>query len=311
MDYELDIKENALDSFNEALEKFEQGENGNAKSYKFAILHASHFLELILKIYIISVDENLVFSKCYKHVAKKAKDEKISILEAFEKIKEDNFDLKSLMASDSSPHTITLDQALEFAKCEKCKITGVNFVDTEFCSDIEWIKGLRNNIEHFQFKLEPKEVRLCIGRLVRGVVEFLEIFSLMDLESEIGKDRFHIFEMLADEYTQLLREANREVEEQESEIFRGIRPKHYAFIEWNVYSCPECNNDTMIPNRESSTGYRCTFCKNEESGEIEVSCDCCGAPSPSDEMDTWPMDDGSIEYRCYFCSGQYQADKGN
>lgn len=311
MDYELDIKENALDSFNEALEKFEQGESGNAKSYKFAILHASHFLELILKIYIISVDENLVFSKCYRYVAKKAKEEKTSILEAFEKITEENFDLKSLIVSDSSPHTITLDQALEFAKCEKCKITGVNFVDTEFCSDIEWIKGLRNNIEHFQFKLEPKEVRLCLGRLVRGVIEFLDIFSLMDLESEIGKDRFHIFEMLADEYTQLLREATREVKEQESETFRGIRPKHYAFVEWNVYVCPECNNNTMIPNRESCTGYKCTFCKNEESGEIEVPCDCCGAPSPSDEMDTWSMDDGSIEYRCYFCSGQYQADKGD
>lgn len=309
MDYELEIKENALDSFNEALEKFEQGENGNTKSYKFAILHVSHFLELILKIYIISMDENLVFSKCYRHVSKKAKDEKTSILEAFEKIKEEDFDLKSLIVSDSSPHTITLDQALEFAKCEKCKITGVNFVDTEFCSDIEWVKGLRNNIEHFQFKLEPKEVRLCIGRLVRGVIELLEIFSLMDLESEIGKDRFHTFEMLADEYTQLLREATREVEEQETETFRSIRPKHYAFVEWNVYSCPECNNDTMIPNRESSTGYRCTFCKNEENGEIEVPCDCCGALSPSDEMDTWPMDDGSIEYRCYFCSGQHQADK--
>ena len=138
------------------------------------------------------MDENLVFSKCYRYVAKKAKEEKTSILEAFEKITEENFDLKSLIVSDSSPHTITLDQALDFAKCEKCKITGVNFVDTEFCSDIEWIKGLRNNIEHFQFKLEPKEVRLCLGRLVRGVIEFLDIFSLMDLESEIGKDRFHI-----------------------------------------------------------------------------------------------------------------------
>lgn len=311
MEYELDIKANALDSFNEALEKFEQGESGNAKSYKFAILHTSHFLELILKIYIISVNEYLVFSKCYRHIAKRAKDDKVNILEAFNRITQEKFDLSSFIDTESSPHTITLDQALEFAKCERCKVTGVNFVDTEFCNDIEWVKGLRNNIEHFQFKLEPKEVRLCIGRLVRGIVEFLDIFDLLNLEREIGKDRFHIFEMLANEYTQLLREATREVKEQESETFKGVRPKHYALMEWNVYACPECNHNTMIPNRESSTGYACTFCKNEESGEIEVPCDCCGAPAPSDEMDTWEMDDGSIEYRCYFCSGQHQADKGD
>ncbi|KMB40207.1 hypothetical protein SL56_03874, partial [Klebsiella pneumoniae] len=31
--------------------------------YKFAILHISHFLELVLKLYISSVNENLLFSK--------------------------------------------------------------------------------------------------------------------------------------------------------------------------------------------------------------------------------------------------------
>lgn len=33
MEYHLDIKENALDSFNEALAKFEQGENGELRHY--------------------------------------------------------------------------------------------------------------------------------------------------------------------------------------------------------------------------------------------------------------------------------------
>ncbi|WCD82905.1 hypothetical protein [Pseudomonas sp. TUM22785] len=309
MNYELDIKANALDSFNEALEKFEQGEKGDNKAYKFAILHTSHFLELILKIYIISVDENLVFSKCYRHITKISKDKNISILESFEKLKQESFDLRTLINNDNSPHTITLDQALEFAKCEKCKTTEISFIDTDFCIDIEWIKGLRNNIEHFQFKLEPKEVRLCIGRLVRGAIEFLEIFDIMDLESEIGKDRLHIFKVLADEYTQLLREAKREVVEQKTDTFRGVRPKHYAFIEWNVYTCPDCSNHTMTPNQDSSTGYRCTYCKNEDSDEIEVQCDSCGAFLPRNEMDTWHMDDETIELRCCFCSGQYQAEK--
>jgi hypothetical protein len=309
MEYQLGIKENALDSFNEALVKFEQGERGDLRHYKFAILHLSHFLELVLKLYIVSVDTNLIFSKCFQIIEKKAKKNSINLLQAFEEYQKEGLNFEQTLKAISHPHTITLDQALEFAKCEKCRITGVNFVDVDFCDDIEWLKGLRNNIEHYQFKLPPKEVRLCIGRLVRSVTEFIEIFSLFDLKSEIAKDRYHIFEVLADEYTHLLKEAKREVSEKEEGVYRGVRHKHYVLIDWNVYQCPECSNNTMILSEESSTGYKCTFCSNEESDEIEVPCDCCGAMDTIEEMATWEMDDGTVENRCYFCSGQYHADK--
>jgi hypothetical protein len=36
----------------------------------------------------------------------------------------------------------------------------------------------------------------------------------------------------------------------------------------------------MIPDEESGTGYKCTFCGNIESEDIEVNCDCCGSPWP-------------------------------
>jgi hypothetical protein len=65
----------------------------------------------------------------------------------------------------------------------------------------------------------------------------------------------------------------------------------------------------LIPNDDSDTGYKCTFCGNEESDEIETCCDCCGALETTGEMATWHMDDGTIENRCYYCSGQYHADK--
>lgn len=309
MEYELGIKENALDSFLEALDKFEQGEAGDLRSYKFAILNFSHFLELTLKLYICSIDENLVYSKCFRHVESRAKKEGISLLDAYQILVREGFDFSSLLKAIPFPHTITLDQALEFAKCEKCSVTGVHFVDVDFSDDVEWIKGLRNNIEHYHFKLTPKEVRLCIGRLVRGVIEFLDAFSLFNLEHEVGAAKYHVFKVLADEYAQLLKEAERDVKESEAETFKGVRPKHYVFIDWNVYECPQCLNNTMIPNPESGTGYRCTFCSNEESEEIEVACDCCGIMAPSEEMASWPMDDGTVESRCYYCSGQNSADK--
>lgn len=266
-------------------------------------------MELVLKLYILSINESLVFSKCLRHVEKRAKKESLNLLEAYELIISEGFDFSALLNGIPHPHTITLDQALEFSKCEKCKKTGVNFVDIEFCDDIEWLKGLRNNIEHYQFTLPPREVRLCVGRLVRGVSEFLDIFSLFSLEAEVGKEKYHVFEVLADEYAQLLKEAEREVQEKEAEAFKGVRHKHYVFIDWNVYECPECSNNTMIPNNESDSGYKCTFCGNEESDEIEIPCDCCGAMATIEEMEAWPMDDGSIENRCYYCSGRYHADK--
>lgn len=37
--HELDLLENALDSLAEALSKFEEGEDGEHKAYKFAVLH--------------------------------------------------------------------------------------------------------------------------------------------------------------------------------------------------------------------------------------------------------------------------------
>ncbi len=45
----------------------------------------------------------------------------------------------------------------------------------------------------------------------------------------------------------------------------------------------------MIPNNDSSTGYRCTFegCGNEESEEVEVDCDICGMPWPNGDMISW------------------------
>jgi len=287
--FEFDIKENAIDSFNEALSKYEEGETGDLKAFKFAITHLSHCIELVLKMYIQTLDESLVFSKCYKEVNKRAKADGISLLDAYNILDSEGLDFEKLVKGHNNPHTVTVDQALSIAKCEVCGITGNNFVDQGFIDDINWMKGLRNSIEHFQFEFTAKEVRLCIGRLVRGLSEFTDIFSLFDFEKEIGEEKYHVFEVLADEYEHELKEASIDVAEAKHALFAGVRPKHQMDIEWNVYACESCGNNTMIPNENSSTGYRCTLdsCENEESEEIEVDCDICGCPWPNGEMSYW------------------------
>lgn len=289
MKFSFDIKSNAIDSFNESLAKYEQGQAGDIKSFKFAITHLAHSIELVLKIYLQTLDEFLVFSKCFKEVEKKAKSDGVDLLSAFSKLKAERFDFEKIVQGIPCPHTVNVEQALSVAMCEVCKITSNNFLDQEFIDDINWMKDLRNSIEHYEFDFTPKEVRLCIGRLIRGLADFADLFSLFDLESEVGKDRFHVFEVLADEYSHFLAEANITVAEAKRELFSGVRPKHQVFIEWNVYDCPSCGNSTMIPNRDSSTGYRCTFngCGNEESEEIEVDCDICGGAWQNGDMTSW------------------------
>ena len=103
---------------------------------------------------------------------------------------------------------------------------------------------------------------------------------------------------MADEYEQTLSEAHLEVKETEDALYRGTRPKERMFIEWNVYLCESCNNDTMIPNSDSSTGYKCTYCENEESEEIEVDCDACYLPWANGEMSYWDENLVNVCPRC-------------
>lgn len=309
MDYQLNIKENALDSLKEALIKFKEGESGNLRSFKFSIQNMAHFVELILKQYVISIDSNLIYEKCFRAVSKKSKQDSMTLHNAYESLSNEGFNFGSLISASPCPYTISVDQALLLAKEEICSTSGNPLLDKEFIDDIQWMKGLRNNIAHFQFSIESKEVRLCIGRLVRASEEFLDIFSIFNLYDEIDREEIDIFHELSDEYNQLKKEAVRDADEAEKEAYRNVRPKYYALVDWERYDCPQCDTPTMIPDPYSSSGFKCNFCGNEESSDIDIACDCCGAMSHPDDMETWNLDDGIIESRCYYCSGRYHAEK--
>lgn len=298
MKLKLDIKSNALDSFNEALVKFESGQNGNRTALKFSILHLAHCIELVLKLYVQTIDEYLIYRACYSKVNKASKDLKVSPLDAYTSLKASGLDFSTLIAGHPNPFTITVNQALSIVKNESCGSIGNKFVDVDFLTDVESMKTLRNAIEHYEFEFELKQVRLLIGRLVRGLDNFTDVFSLFSLEKEVGEDRFSVFSVLVDEYEQTLSEAHYEVTETRDALFRSLRPKERMFHEWNVYYCEDCGHDTIIPNGNSSTGYKCTYCGNEESEEIEVDCDVCGLPWANGELSYWGEEVGDVCPRC-------------
>lgn len=308
MAYQLDIQENALGSFNEALAKYREGEAGKLSAYKFAILHMAHFLELVLKMYVQTLDENLVYAANFRLLEKDAKAAGEDLLQHL--LKRQAEDKHFPQPAGSAPaKTLFVADALALSKLERCKVSGVPFVDQEFIEDIEWLKGLRNSIEHFHFELEPRDVRLCLGRIVRRAQEFADNFSLFGLAAQVSGENAELFEKLADEYEHRRREANLEVEESRFEAFRGVRYKFHDQVDWNVFECPECRENTMIPEGTSHSGYRCTFCGNEDNDGIPVECDCCQQKFPEDEMERWKLGPDEYEWRCYYCSGNCAFDR--
>ncbi|ALM54062.1 hypothetical protein [Halomonas huangheensis] len=273
--HSLDLLENAIDSLSEALSKYNEGEQGNEKSYKFAILHLSHFIELIFKHYISEQHSLLIYKNPFAEKLDRSK-------------------------------TIGFWESVNFISHE----TGQIAQNSEFRRDLNWLKKLRNDIEHYKFDMNVEEARETIGRIFRSVLEFFEFVGILNLESYVPAELSDTFRALSDEYEEKLQRATRAVENAESEAFSGYRLKEYDQVSWRKLNCPDCGNSLMIPNEDSDTGYKCEFCGNEDSDEIPVYCTMCGCEGVADDMVTWWDDEhGNLENRCYYCSGQHHMDK--
>jgi DNA-directed RNA polymerase subunit RPC12/RpoP/exonuclease VII small subunit len=258
-DLELDLLQNALDSLDEALAKYKQGQSGDEKAYKFCVQHVSHFFELLLKYYVTKAHRLLVYKNPF---AKKIDDES---------------------------QTIGLHDAINFLKNEGHELT------PQFEEDLKWLKTLRNRIEHHKFSMDTEKVQETIGRLITAVAEFDESHEGIDLKGHLSDDAFELFHELAKTYEKKLAKARAAVQE----ILSGLDPKE---DEISVYECPECGHETLAPSDDSETGFRCTFCGNEESDDIEVACAICGQ-----QWHKWQMrlldwaDTGHPEYYCPYC----------
>lgn len=273
--HEMDLKENAFDSLNEALQKFEQAANGDFGAYKFCILHLSHFFELLLKYYVAQSHPLLIYRNPF---AKKITDES---------------------------HTIGIEEAIQFLLNEDKSIPA-GFVD-----DLLWLKKLRNKIEHHKFSMKPEEVEDTIGRLMKAFKEFDQAYFGLELENHIDKDKYKIFYELATTYEERLKDALDKVEKAREEAYKGFRYKEYDLVDFRVYHCDECDNDTFIKDKESSTGYECAFCGATESDNVEVYCGVCGDEWPVWQMtyENWSDDDQKI-FVCPRCNGdpEYRND---
>lgn len=240
--HELDLLPNAIDSFNEALAKYRAAEAGDAGAYKFAILHFSHFLELLFKHYVTQAHPLLVYKNPFA-------------------------------ANLEKQPTIGLWEAVQFLRNEGHKI------EPAFKKDLEWLKELRNSIEHHRFTMDLPEVRATLGRLTQALLEFNEYVSEFDIAEHIAPDNLELFTTLSDEFKAQVAAAGKRAEEESDDGARA--------------HCNDCFNQTAA---QIGSEYKCFYC-----GYIDPMRDCavCGAEERRSEMSMW--NDEHDDYICSYC----------
>ncbi|MCV5216519.1 hypothetical protein OFC53_35375, partial [Escherichia coli] len=83
-------------------------------------------------------------------------------------------------------------------------------------------------------------VRLAMGRLVRGLAEFSDIFGLYDLDKEVSKEISNSYNILSDEYEHNVHEGYLDVADARKAAFLGVRPKFFELVNWKEYICDYC-----------------------------------------------------------------------
>jgi len=210
---ELNLLDNAIDSLNEALKKYSDGLDGDATSFKFAILHFSHFIELVFKYYVSQSHELLVYKNPFA---------------------------KNL----EQTNTIGIWDALQFL------INEGHEIPKQFRDDLEWFKKLRNSIEHSRFEMDTDEVKEALGRLMQALNEFNDLTADFSLKDIIDPALLTTFELLADEYEAKLARA---IEEAGDNAVGGTEYGHYCWacsqagtvsLSDNKYKCHFCEEET-------------------------------------------------------------------
>ena len=125
MKHELNLFDNAIDSLNEALRQYGQANLDRPRTYKFAILLFAQSIELLLKYYVSKQHPLFIYKN--------------------------PFSSKLTLGEET---TIGLWEAVQLLQN-----TGTQF-DVKTIKDLKWIKGLRNDIEHYKFSMNVPDVRL-------------------------------------------------------------------------------------------------------------------------------------------------------
>lgn len=230
MKHELNLFDNSVDSLNEALSQYNNADIKTPKTYKFAILLFSQSIELLFKYYVSTQHKLLIYKNPFS--------KKISL---------------------GKETTITLWDALQFIKNDG------SIINSKTIKDIEWIKELRNNIEHYQFSMDIREVRLIISRLLSSLDKIYKELLNIDISKHVNVKMLKVYNNIISERRYKILKAQK--------IAFEIEPKDSLGV------CIYCN--------EGDTGYmfkeifKCFLCDRKEK---TACCEACGINYPESHL---------------------------
>lgn len=249
MEHELDLFENAIDSLNESLRKFAAGRNGEARELKFAILHFAHFIELLLKHYVCRSHPLLIYRNPFAQNVERGP-------------------------------TIGLWDAIWFLKNEGKPL------DPDLSRDLEWLKRLRNSIEHYRVSINVTETRRNLARLIRAAEGLARDLLRIELVAHIDSDCKGLFTGLLDEWATAIADAEAQARD-ESE-------------DGKTYMCYECG--FLDTGARSGDEVTCVLCSTKYQ---LAQCSQCEMELATALMTVWNGDESSgVAWICEFCEEQ-------
>ena len=227
----FDLIENARDSLAHAVDHLTAKPANRPGDLKRAILDVAHVVELLLKERLRRVHPAFVWDLVDQYPSPAART--VGVERAIARLST----LAGVTLSESSKKTLAA------------------------------ARTFRNNIEHYEFDLEPKEVRAVLGRLLSFVFDFAKQHLDLDLEAEFRADaRWRALVDMA-EFWQAHGE---QIEE------------HLAKSGVPHRDCPACGADTFDLSQSS-----CALC--DHAAEVVV-CDRCHEPVWESDTETFSYD---------------------
>lgn len=229
-DFVLDIEANALSSLRHGIDHFVAYDT-NPSDLKFALIHVFHAVELFLKARLAKEHHLLIYAKP-----------------------------ESMITGDS--YTVGFD-----ALVARLRNAGISF-QREDLESLDFLRKIRNSIEHHEIKANRDEVKAYIGRAARFLERFINDELALILQNEVDDPTYQTLKEAIYSYKE-------RVERAKSELENSLPGDPKDRMEYGIESCPECGENTIvIPDDTSNDGrVHCFFCGERFSFEA---CDRCG-----------------------------------
>ena len=250
--HKLALLDNAVDSLNEALDKYKLGAHeGKSEQLKFAVLHMAHFVELLLKKRLSDIHPLLIYERPFE-------------------------------AKLRTNRTVSVSKAINFLR-------HADELEDEFHDDLKWLTELRNRITHHEFEIDIPRTKDILGRIVRATYDFCDENSIAELENLLDTDSSSTLKSLLDDYTEKLKLAKSNADEH-AQLFGPFDDAHSQ--PEGPFECGDCGEVDCVAaiDEQSETGFPCKCFACESEGQL-ARCEECGTWSPDWDLVTHPYTD--------------------